>query len=397
MKLGYKATLIASFTGYVVQAITINFSPLLYLTFQTTYDLSIPQISSLIAVCFAIQMITDALAAKFADKLHPRATTISAHLLAAIGIGGFGFFPDIMTPYVGLLVAILLSGMGSGLVEVMISPIVEACPTKHKSAAMSLLHSFYCWGQASVALFSTLFFAVAGIDNWRILALLWAIIPLWNAILFAFVPITLPPSGKDGAGRTFFKNKMFWLLIAVMLCAGASEMAMSQWASSFAESALGISKTVGDLLGPCMFAVLMGCARVFYAKFSTKISLRKFMIASGGLCIGSYLLAALAPHPIVALIGCALCGLSVGIMWPGGLSMAAGKLPLGGVSMFAFLALAGDLGCLSGPTAVGHLSAIFGGDIRAALLTAIIFPLLLIVSLLGLPKKQAKKPTENKM
>jgi len=262
---------------------------------------------------------------------------------------------------------------------------------------MSLLHSFYCWGQASVALLSTLFFATVGIGSWRLLALLWAIIPFWNAVLFAFVPISLPPSGKDSTGRAFFKNKMFWLLIAVMLCAGASEMAMSQWASSFAESALGISKTVGDLLGPCMFAILMGCARVFYAKFSTRISLRRFMIASGGLCIASYLVAALAPHPIVALIGCALCGLSVGIMWPGGLSMAAGRLPMGGVSMFAFLALAGDLGCLSGPTAVGHLSALFGGDIRAALLTAVIFPLLLIVALLGLPKKPKQKPTEHKL
>lgn len=391
----YKPTILACFIGYIVQAITINFSPLLYVTFQNRYALSLSQISSLIAVCFAVQLATDAFAAKFSDKMNPRVTVVTANVLAAVGIAGLGFLPEILPPYAGLLLAIIISGAGSGLVEVMVSPIVEACPTKHKAAMMSLLHSFYCWGQAAVALLSSLFFMTADIDNWQILAVLWALIPLGNAILFAFVPIVVPETGKEGSKKIpFVKNPLFWVLIAVMLCAGASEMAMSQWASSFAESALGVSKTVGDIMGPFLFAVLMGSSRVFYAKFSARMSLSKFMIASGVLCILSYLIAALSPHPIFALIGCGLCGLAVGIMWPGGLSTAAGMLPRGGVSMFAILALAGDFGCLAGPTIVGTLSELFGGNLRLSFLIAILFPLLLILALVFLTAHKRRKRSE---
>ena len=388
----YRSTILACFIGYIVQAITINFAPLLYVTFQNQYALTIPQISSLIAVCFTVQLATDAFAAKFSDKMNPRATVVSANVIAAVGIAGLGILPELLPPYAGLLIAVILSGTGSGLVEVMVSPIVEACPTKRKSAMMSLLHSFYCWGQAAVALLSSLFFITVGIDHWQSLALLWALIPLGNAILFSMVPLVLPESGKEGGKQNaFVRSPLFWVLVAVMLCAGASEMAMSQWASGFAESALGVSKTVGDIMGPFLFAFLMGSSRVFYAKFSTRIRLSKFMIASGVLCIVSYLIAALAPHPIVALIGCGLCGLSVGVLWPGGLSNAAGMLPHGGVSMFAMLALAGDLGCLAGPTVVGSLSELFGGDLRLSFLFAIFFPLLLIVSLVYLTVKKKKK------
>ena len=329
--------------------------------------------------------------------MNPRVTVVTANVLAAVGIAGLGIFPELLPPYAGLLIAVILSGTGSGLVEVMVSPIVEACPTKRKSSMMSLLHSFYCWGQAAVALWSSLFFITVGIKHWQYLALLWALIPLGNAILFSMVPLVLPESGKEGGKQNaFVRSPLFWVLVAVMLCAGASEMAMSQWASGFAESALGVSKTVGDILGPFLFAFLMGSSRVFYAKFSTRIRLSKFMIASGVLCILSYLIAALAPHPIVALVGCGLCGLSVGVLWPGGLSNAAGMLPRGGVSMFAMLALAGDLGCLAGPTVVGSLSELFGGDLRLSFLFAIFFPLLLIVSLvyLTVQKKKKRKPRQ---
>lgn len=389
--INYKPTILACFIGYIVQALTINFTPLLYVTFGTQYSLSIAQISSLIAVCFIVQLMADALAAKFSDRMNPRVTVVSANALAAVGIAGLGILPEILPPYLGLLLATILSGTGSGLVEVMVSPVVEACPTKRKSAMMSLLHSFYCWGQALVVLLSNVFFMTAGIGDWSILAYLWALIPFGNAILFAIVPLPDTQTGKeDGARRAFVKNPIFWALIAVMLCAGASEMAMSQWASSFAESALGVNKTVGDIMGPFLFAVLMGFSRVFYAKFSTKISLSKFMIASGALCILTYLAAAFAPHPIVALIGCAICGLAVGIMWPGGLSTAAGMLHNGGVSMFAILALAGDLGCLAGPTIVGALSDLLGGDLRLSFVFALVFPLLLIVALLYLAAQKKK-------
>ncbi len=391
--INYKPTILACFIGYTVQAITINFAPLLYVTFGNEFGLSISQISALIAVCFLVQLMTDAFAAKFSDKLNPRITVVGANLLAAIGIAGMGFFPMILPPYAGLLLATVLSGTGSGFVEVMVSPIVEACPTKRKSAMMSLLHSFYCWGQALVALLSNLFFVSIGISDWRILAIGWALIPFGNAILFACVPLPVPESGKENGNLKFTHTRMFWALVAVMLCAGASEMAMAQWASSFAESALGISKTLGDIAGPFLFAVLMGSARVLYAKFSTHVSLRRLMIVGGVLCMLSYLLAAVAPHPFLALAGCALCGLAVGIMWPGGLSMAAGTLPHGGVAMFALLALAGDLGCLTGPTAVGAITDLIGGDLRLSFLFALFFPMFLIVALLYLSAQKKKQET----
>ena len=387
----YKPTILACFIGYTVQALTINFAPLLYITFQESYGMSIPQISSLIAVCFIVQLLTDAFAAKFSSKMNPRVTVVAANALAAVGIAGMGILPEILPPFPGLLIATMLSGTGSGLVEVMVSPIVEACPTKRKAAMMSLLHSFYCWGQAAVVLFSNLFFLGIGIERWKLLALLWALIPLGNAILFAVVPLAPLVSDEAEAHRVpLFRSPIFVALIVVMLCAGASEMAMSQWASGFAESALGVDKAVGDIMGPFLFAVLMGCSRVFYAKFSKRIKLRKFMLASGVLCIASFLITALSPSPIVSLIGCAICGLSVGIMWPGGLSTAAGLLP-GSVSLFATLALAGDIGCLVGPTAVGSLSELFGGNFRLSFLCSTLFPLLLIVALLYINRLKQKE------
>lgn len=379
--INYRPTIFACFIGYVVQALTINFTPLLYIQFQTEYGLSVPQISVLIGVCFTVQLLTDALAAKFSDKMNPRLTVVCANALAAVGIAGLNFLPRLLDPFTGLLIAIILSGAGSGLVEVMISPIVEACPTKRKSAMMSLLHSFYCWGHAAVTLLSGLFFATVGIGSWKTLALLWALIPLTNAILFIFVPIATPDTGKESeSGRSFIKTPIFWVLVAIMLCAGASEMAMGQWASTFAELALN-DKALGDLFGPFLFAILMGTSRILYAKFSTRISLSKTMLTGGILCLISYLIASLAPTPAISLLGCALCGLAVGVMWPGGLSTASGFLPHGGISMFALLALAGDLGCLSGPTLVGALSEAVGGEIKFSFLFASAFPLLLMAAL----------------
>ncbi len=382
MTLSYRSTIAAGFIGYFTQAITINFAPLLFVMLQEQYALSLTEISGLIAVCFFAQMAVDAAAAKFSGKFHPRRATVLAHILAAAGIAGLGILPELLPPYVGLVIAVLLSGTGSGFIEVMISPIVEACPTKRKSAYMSLLHSFYCWGQAGVALLSTLWFATLGMENWKYLACLWALVPLVGGLLFCFVP--LYPMGDEAQkekGGSYLKNKMFWTIVVMMFCSGAAEIAMSQWASAFAESALGVDKTMGDLLGPCAFAILMGTARIAYAAFSKKIRMRNFMAICSCLCIFSYLLAGLAESPILALMGCALCGLSVGIMWPGNISNAAAILPHSGVSMFAFLALAGDIGCLIGPTAAGKAADICGGNIRVGFLVSIIFPLLLLLAL----------------
>ncbi|MBQ7381296.1 MAG: MFS transporter, partial [Clostridia bacterium] len=335
MKLTYRSTVFAGFIGYITQSITINFYPLLFVTFGKQYGLSLSAITSLIVICFCAQLFIDATAWRFSRFFHPRTTVVLAQLFASLGIASLGFLPKILPPYPALIIAVLLSGLGSGLVEVMVSPIVEACPTKRKSAYMCLLHSFYCWGHVLVVLFSTLYFSLVGIEHWEYLAYLWALIPLCDMILFFFVPIYPTESEEEKeAPRAFMKNKLFWLIFAMMVCSGAAELAMSQWASELAENGLGVSKTVGDLLGPCLFAVFMGASRLIYVKLSQRVSMNRFMMGSCALCILSYVMTALLPNPILALLGCALCGFSVGIMWPGCLSKATSLLHTGGVSMF---------------------------------------------------------------
>lgn len=382
MKLTYRSTIFAGFIGYITQSITINFSPLLFVTFGKQFGLSLSKISSLIVICFCAQLLVDALASRFSSLFHPRLTVILAQLFAAIGIAGFGFLPKILPPYPALVIAVLLSGLGSGLVEVMVSPIVEACPTKRKSAYMCLLHSFYCWGHVLVVLLCTLYFTLVGVEKWEYLAYLWALVPLLDMLLFCIVPLFPMESEEEKKEpRAFMKNTIFWLIFFMMLCGGAAEQAMSQWASEFAENGLGVSKTVGDLMGPCLFAILMGTSRVLYAKMSQKISMNRFMTASCILCIFSYAMAALSPSPVFSLLGCALCGLSVGIMWPGNLSNATVLLGEGGVSMFALLALGGDLGCLVGPALVGTVAELLGNNMRVSFLFSILFPVFMLFAL----------------
>lgn len=389
----YNHTLYASYLGYITQAIVNTFVPLLFLTFQSTYQISLDRITSLVTVNFGIQLVVDLLSTKWVDKIGYRISIVMAHVCAAGGLAGLGIFPDLFPdPYWGLLLAVGLYAVGGGLIEVLVSPIVEACPTEKKSAAMSLLHSFYCWGCVLVILISTLFFSIFGIANWRVLSLFWAALPLLNAFYYSQVPIaTLHEEGEAMPARKLFSSGVFWVFALLMVCAGASEQAMSQWASAFAESGLQISKSVGDLAGPCMFSILMGVTRVFYAKFSERINLTAFMIGSGILCIVSYLLASLSVYPLLSLVGCGLCGLSVGILWPGAFSLACTACPKGGTAMFALLALAGDLGCSAGPSLVGFVSDAAQGNLKAGLLAAIGFPILLLLGLLACKKVVRKK------
>ena len=389
----YNHTLYASYLGYITQAIVNTFVPLLFLTFQSTYQISLERITSLVTVNFGIQLVVDLLSTKWVDKIGYRISIVAAHICAAGGLAGLGIFPDLFPdPYWGLLFAVGLYAVGGGLIEVLVSPIVEACPTEKKSAAMSLLHSFYCWGCVLVILISTLFFSIFGIANWRVLSLFWAALPLLNAFYYSQVPIaTLHEEGEAMPARKLFSSGVFWVFALLMVCAGASEQAMSQWASAFAESGLQISKSVGDLAGPCMFSILMGVTRVFYAKFSERINLTAFMIGSGILCIVSYLLASLSVYPLLSLVGCGLCGLSVGILWPGAFSLACTACPKGGTAMFALLALAGDLGCSAGPSLVGFVSDAAQGNLKAGLLAAIGFPILLLLGLLACKKVVRKK------
>ena len=381
MKLGARHTVRASYVGYLTQAITINFAPLLFVTFEQTYGIGLGKIGSLIGISFLIQLICDGLAAKFSSKINTRAAVIAAHIFAMLGMTGFAYLPDICPdPYIGLIICVSVAAVGGGIIEVFISPIVEAAPTENKSAEMSLLHSFYSWGLAGVALLSTAFFVFVGIEHWRILACLWAIVPAIGALAFCFVPIYELDALADNSEeqRSPLRSGLFWMFVLMMFAAGASEQAMSQWASNFAQSGLKVSKTLGDLLGPFSFAVLMGSARVFYGRSGGKIRLTKFIVISALLCIVSYLMAALSPIPLIALLGCALCGLATGIMWPGTYSLAAAKIPNGGVKMFAILAMAGDLGCLVGPTAAGWIAEAFGNKLQVSFLVSIIFPLLIL-------------------
>ncbi|MGN1403309.1 MAG: MFS transporter [Ruminococcus sp.] len=380
----YKHTIAASYIGYITQAIVNNFAPLLFLTFHSTYGISLEKIGLLVTINFGTQLLVDLISARYADRIGYRNAVVAAHIFAALGLIGLGTLPDLLPdPYAGLCLAVILYAIGGGLAEVLISPIVEACPTSGKSAAMSLLHSFYCWGSVLVVLVSTGLFTWLGIGAWKIVSCLWAIIPAVNAVYFSQVP--LAPLVKEGESMTIgalLHSKLFWILALLMVCAGASELSMSQWASAFAESGLQVSKTVGDLAGPCFFAVLMGLSRIFHARFADKISLTKYLGSCAVLCIVSYLLAALSPNPILGLLGCGLCGFSVGAMWPGTFSLASAQCPKGGTAMFALLALAGDTGCSLGPTIVGFVSGAFHDNLKPGLLSAILFPAVLIVGLL---------------
>ena len=390
--LGYKHTIIASYIGYITQAIVNNLAPLLFVIFHDTFDLPLSQITLLITINFLIQLVVDLLSTKFVDKIGYRICIIAAHIFSSVGLISMAILPFVLPPFAGLLLAVFLYAIGGGLIEVLISPIVEACPTDNKASVMSLLHSFYCWGTVAVVLLSTLYLSVFGKDNWRLLSIFWAIVPLANAVFFTRVPIArLTEEGEGMKMSELLKNGTFWLFVVLMVSSGASEQSMSQWASAFAESGLGVSKAVGDLAGVCMFSILMGIARVFYAKMSEKINLLSFIIMSSFLCIVSYLIASLSPSPFVSLIGCALCGLSVGIMWPGVFSIAASGFPKGGTAMFAMLALAGDLGCSGGPTLVGFVSGLMNDNLKFGVIAGVVFPIILLICALIYKRKKAAK------
>ncbi|SEQ06293.1 Fucose permease [Treponema bryantii] len=391
----YNKTLLACYLGFITQAITANFTPLLFLMFNKSYEVSLGKIALIPAVFFLTQLVVDIICAQVVDKIGYRKCIITSCLCSAAGLILLAFLPELFPdPFVGIIISVVVYAIGSGLVEVLGSPIVEACPFDHKEAVMSLLHSFYCWGSVGVIVISTLFFKFLGIGNWKILACIWAVIPLYNIYNFATCPIEQPNGGEKGMGLVaLFKLPLFWVAIILMICAGASELSMAQWASAFAESALGLSKNIGDLAGPCLFAVAMGTVRAFFGKFGHKLNLMRFMIFSGALCVVSYLLASLSSIPMLGLLGCILCGFSVAIMWPGTISICSPRIPKGGTALFAMLAMSGDLGGAAGPALVGNISQIFSNNLKAGLLVGTAFPVVLILMILLIPvitKSKAK-------
>jgi MFS family permease len=394
-KLTHKHTIFACFIGYISQAVIVNFAPLLFLTFSETYEIPLEQITLLITVNFVTQLLTDLLSSRYVQKLGYRRAILLAHICCALGLVSMAFLPDLIHSFTGLLISTMIYAVGGGLLEVLVSPIVESCPSKNKAGIMSLLHSFYCWGVVATVLISTAFFVFVGIEHWRLLSCLFAIIPFFNIFFFSFVP--LYPIGEDENDapnyKKLFSQRVFWLMLLMMVCSGASELSVAQWASSFAESALAVDKTTGDLLGACGFAVTMGIARVLYAKFSEKIPMKYATMACAILCICSYLIIGLSPDPVLALVGCILCGFSVGIFWPGTFSLATESVRFGGTTMFALLALSGDLGCSSGPSVAGFMASVFGGDLQYGILCSVIFPVILLCCLFFLKTKPKNDPS----
>ena len=378
MKKNYKLTMTCCFGSYLVQSMVINFIPLLFITFHESFGIPLQQITLLVTVNFITQLIVDFAAAFFVDRIGYKTGAIIAQGFCTLGMILLSVLPARMgSPFAGLFISVITYSIGAGLIEVLISPIVESTPSDNKETAMSLLHSFYSWGHVLVVLLTTLFFRLFGIENWHIMALIWAALPAGVGVLFCFAPVNhLIAEGEKGmTWKELGKSKMFWVMVLMMMCAGASEHAVSQWASAFAEKGLGVSKTVGDLAGPMAFAILMGLSRVLHSAKGDKWDLRKFIIFSTVLCLASYLLISLVPNPVVNLIGCALCGFAIAIMWPGTRSIAAKTLPRGGTAMFAILALAGDVGCSGGPTLVGFVSGAFGDNLKVCILTACILPI----------------------
>ena len=389
----YKRTLIACYLGFITQAITANFAPLLFLKFHKDYAIPLGKIAMISTMFFLTQLIVDVLCAKYVDRIGYRKSVVASEVCSVAGLVGLAFLPELFQdPFIGIIISVIVYAIGSGLIEVLVSPIVEACPFEHKEAAMSLLNSFYCWGSVGVVLFSTLFFTVFGIDRWKWLACIWALVPLYNIYNFATCPIEhLTEDGQSMKIGSLFRVPLFWVAIILMVCAGASELSMAQWASAYAESALSLSKTIGDLAGPCMFAITMGISRVLYGKYGDKIDLMKFMLGSGSLCLICYLMASISANPVIGLIGCILCGFSVGIMWPGTISISSKQLPAGGTAMFALLAMAGDLGGAFGPSLVGNITQRANDNLQKGMLVGCVFPLVLIIALLVMRGFQNRK------
>lgn len=379
----YRKTLLACYLGFITQAIAANFAPLLFLKFHNDYNIPLGQIALVPTAFFFTQLVVDIFCARFVDRIGYRKSIVASEIFSAAGLISLAFLPELLpSAFAGIIISVILYAIGSGLIEVLCSPIVEACPFENKEATMSLLHSFYCWGWVGVTVISTCFFTLLGIENWKIVACFWAIIPLYNIYNFATCPIEhLVDDDKGMTILQLFKMPLFWIAVVLMVCSGASELSMAQWASAFVESGIGLSKTFCDLAGPCLFAVTMGICRVFYGRFGHKVDLMKFMIGSGILCLVCYILASLSENPAVALIGCIFCGFSVGIMWPGTLSISSKSIPTGGTAMFALLAMAGDLGGSIGPSAVGVISQVFGDNLQKGLFFGGLFPVELVIFL----------------
>lgn len=391
--LNYKRTVASSFTAFVVQAVVNNFAPLLFLTFQAQYGIELSKITVLITANFFIQIFVDLTAVLFVDRIGYRASTVLAHAMCAAGLIFMTILPEILpSAFVGLLISVFCYAVGAGLLDITINPIINSCPSTDSNQLLCLLHSFYCWGSVAAVGITTIVFSIFSTSSWKLMALAWAVLPIVNAISFTRVPIApiMDENEERLSVKDMLKTKAFWVFMVLILCAGSSEQAVSQWASTFAEKALGLSKTVGDLAGPMLFSILMGIARFSYGKFGDKINLDSMMLISGCVCTASYLLISLTSSPLLGLVGVALCGLSSGILWPGTIGKMSSALHGGGTAMYAILCLGGDIGCSAGPTFAGMMASAFGDDLKKGILCAVVFPALLTALTLATKSKKKK-------
>ena len=391
IKENYTLTKLASYIGYVVQAITVTFAPMLFVRFMDEFSLSIAQVSLIVTVTFVMQFSLDFASVFLVRIFSYRALAVTAHVTAFMGLVMMAFLPDITDPFAAVLISVSTYSIGSGLIEVVISPIVDDLPSEHKAGQMSVLHSFFCWGQVITVMISTLFFVLFGVERWRVLSLILALIPALNCILFYVCPISAESrSEKNASLGGLFKNADFVLIMFIMFCAGASEIAVSQWASAYCERGLGVSKTVGDIAGPMGFAFCMGSARVLYAWFGSKVKLSKLMLISAVVCIIGYLSVVFSPSAVIGLVGFAVCGFSSGVLWPGSISLASSKVG-GGAPMYALLSFAGDAGCTAGPTLAGLVAALSCNDISTGIASATVFPVALTLSIIIFRRRFYKK------
>ena len=404
----YRHTTLACYRGYITQAIINNLAPLLFIVFQTHFSISYQMLGQLVLINFAVQLLTDIWATKYADRFGYRSCMVFAHALACIGLLSLGILPMLLpSAYTGIVISVILYAIGGGLLEVVVSPIIEALPSENKEASMSLLHSFYCWGQLSVVLLSTFLLWLIGRDFWFLLPILWSIFPLYNMFRFRQVPILpLIQEGKEMSLKELLKSPVFYLSMMLMVCAGASELTMSQWSSFFAEKGLQIPKIYGDILGPGLFALLMAIGRLLYGIFADRLPIKASMLASSILCVTTYLVSVFSPYPILSLLACGLCGLSVSLMWPGTFSLTSSAFPRGGTMMFGILAIFGDLGCSLGPWMAGFISdSVVSArkslnfwsasnlnleqiGLRSGLLAATAFPLIMAIGLIVFRRKK---------
>lgn len=388
----YTVTKTCCYFGYVCQAICINLLPMLFIMFVENYGIGYERLGRLVLISFLTQLAGDFFTLRFIDRIGYRKVVVLAHIMAFVGLlllSAVAFLP--INVYYGLLFAVPIYSLGAGIIEVAISPIVEYMPTKNKAAQMSMLHSAYSWGQVAVVGLTVVLWSVLHLP-WYLLPVIWAAVPLFNILGFTFVPLPEIPIGEEQNGkRGLLHTPRFLLMLILMVCVGAAELTMTQWVSLFAESGLKVSKTVGDLLGLCMFGVLMGVGRLVYG--FCKLPLRRSMLVCGIGCVVCYLTASLVPSGIIALAACALCGLSVSLMWPGTYSLAAREFPLGGTSMFAMLAIAGDIGCSAGPWLTGLVSDIlvptFGNAfaLKAGVFIGAFFAAGVVIMLIKLKKR----------